>query len=83
MNDEMMPTVAEMMGMMRASVVPPILRMKVAIWLMMPVLSRPAPMIMTAMMEITALEEKPSNRCRISTSPSCRPITAIRQVGMN
>jgi len=63
MKEEMMPTVAEMIGMMRLSVVPPILRIKEATLPIRPVLSRPAPMIMTAIMEITALDEKPSNRC--------------------
>ena len=68
-NDEMMPTVAEMIGMTRVSVVPPISSIKEATLLMRPVLSRPAPMIITAMIEITALDEKPSNRCLVSTSP--------------
>ncbi len=75
MNEEMIPTVADMIGIMRPSVVPPTLRMKVATLLMTPVLSRPAPMIITAIIEMTALDEKPSNRCRVSTKPCSRPIT--------
>jgi len=65
---EMKPTVPEMSGMMRCSVEPPIFMMKAATLLITPVLSRPAPMIITAMMEITALAAKPSNRCWVSTS---------------
>jgi len=48
MNEEMMATVPEMMGMMRVSVLPPILRMKAATLLIRPVRSSPAPMIITA-----------------------------------
>ena len=62
MKDEITPTVADMIGMMRFSVVPPIFRIAAATWFMMPVLSRPAPMIITAIIDITALEAKPSNR---------------------
>jgi hypothetical protein len=71
---EIMPTVLEIIGMMRASPVPPTLRIKPATLLMMPVLSRPAPMIMTAMIDMTALLEKPSNRCLVSTSPCSSPM---------
>jgi len=74
MKEEMKPTVAEMMGMIRFSVVPPIFRIKAATLPMMPVRSRPAPMIITAMMEITALDEKPSNRCLLSTRPCSSPM---------
>ena len=56
---EMKPTVPEIAGMTRASVRPATLRMVPATWPMRPVLSSPAPMIMTAMMDITALLEKP------------------------
>ncbi len=60
--------------MTRLSVVPPMRMMKPATWAMIPVRSSPAPMIMTAMIEITALLEKPLNRCETGTSPSVRPI---------
>ncbi len=59
---EMTPTVPEMSGMIRASVVPPTRVMKPATRDMIPVWSNPAPMIMTPMMEITALLANPSNR---------------------
>ena len=71
---EMTPTVPEIMGMMRASVVPPTRMMKLATWDMIPVRSSPAPMIITAMIDITALLAKPSNRCSTGTSPSLIPI---------
>ena len=77
---EMMPTVPEMMGMMRFSVVPPTSRMKEATLLIRPVRSSPAPMIMTAMMEMTALLEKPSNRRSVETSPSSRPIQGANRL---
>jgi hypothetical protein len=70
---EMKPTVPEMMGMMRFSVEPPALRMKPASLPITPVLSRPAPMIITAMMEITALLAKPLNNWVAGTSPCSRP----------
>ena len=60
MNDEMTPTVPEIMGMIRVSVVPPYFRMTAATLLISPVLSNPAPMIITAMIEITAFDAKPS-----------------------
>ncbi len=81
MNEEINPTVAEMIGMMRHSVVPPTFRMNAATLLMIPVLSSPAPMIMTAMIEITALEENPSNRCLLSTSPCSRPMNGASKRG--
>ena len=80
MKEEMKATVPEMMGMIRVSVFPPMRRMKAATLLIRPVRSRPAPMIMTAMMEITALEAKPSNRRVLSTSPSSSPIQGASRV---
>src|SRR6056300_141027 len=74
MNDEIKPTVAEMIGMMRASVVPPTFRIKAATLVMMPVLAKPAPMIMTAMIDITAFDEKPLNNFWLSTKPPLSPI---------
>ena len=71
---EIKATVPEMMGMIRVSVWPPTRRMKAATCDMSPVLSRLAPMIMTAMMEMTALLAKPSNRWLMGTKPSVRPI---------
>ena len=75
MNEDMTPTVAEIIGIMRFSVVPPVLRIKAATLLIMPVLSSPAPMIITAMMDMTALDANPSNRCLLSTSPCSSPMT--------
>ena len=60
-NDEITPTVPEISGMMRDSPLPPTRMMKAATLDMMPVLSSPAPIIITAMMEMTALDAKPSN----------------------
>ena len=63
---EIRPTTPETIGMMRFSVRPPYLTMLTAIADIRPVLSSPAPIIMTAMMDMTALEANPSNRCSIS-----------------
>ena len=63
---EITPTVPETIGSTRASVVPPTFRMVAATRFMSPVLSSPAPTIMTAMIEMTAFEAKPSNRCATS-----------------
>jgi hypothetical protein len=46
--------------------VPPILRIKVATLPINPVLSKPAPIIMTAIIDITAFEENPSNNLWLS-----------------
>jgi hypothetical protein len=54
--------------------VPPILRIKVATLPINPVLSKPAPIIMTAIIDITAFEENPSNSLWLLTSPSSSPI---------
>ena len=70
---EMKPTEPEMAGMMRASVRPATFRMVPASLPMRPVLSRPAPMIMTAMMEMTALLEKPRNSSEDGTSGFSKP----------
>ena len=72
MKEDITPTVPEMIGMMRPSVVPPTWRIPAATWLITPVLSRPAPMIMTAMMETTALLAKPSNSRVSGTRPRSR-----------
>ena len=69
MKEEMKPTVEEMIGMIRASLLPPIRRIQAATLFMIPVRSSPAPMIITAMIEITALELNPANRCSMSASP--------------
>ena len=71
---EMMPTVPETIGRTRDSVLPPRFSMVAATLFMMPVLSRPAPTIMTAMMEMTALDAKPLKRSLTSASCS-RPGT--------
>ena len=57
---EITPTVAETMAITRDSVLAPSCRILPASRLRMPVLSSPAPMIITAMIDITALLEKPS-----------------------
>ena len=59
---EIKPTVLEMIGMIRHSVVPPYFRIVAATLVIRPVLSNPAPMIITAIIEMTALEAKPSNK---------------------
>ena len=59
MNPEMMPTVVETIAINRLSVLPASRIMGFATRFITPVLSRPAPIIMTAIMEITALLEKP------------------------
>ena len=80
-NEEITATVLEIIGMMRFSVLPPTFKMKAATVFIMPVRSRPAPIIITAMIDITALLEKPRKRYFVSTSPSCNPIQgAIRDV---
>ncbi len=58
---EITPTVPEINGMMRLAVLPPIRNMKAATTVITPVRSSPAPNIITAMMEMTALEAKPLN----------------------
>ena len=59
---EMIPTVPEIIGMMRISVFPPYFSMAAATRLIRPVLSSPAPMIMTAMIDMTAFDANPSKR---------------------
>ena len=54
--------------MMRASVCPATLMMKLATLFIKPVLSNPAPTIITAMIDITALLENPPNRSRPGTN---------------
>ena len=57
--DEIIATVLEIIGMILASEVPPIFRIKLETFDIIPVLSKPAPMIITAMIDITALLENP------------------------
>ena len=59
---EMKPTVLETMGTIRASLAPPCFNIVAATLLIRPVLSKPAPIIMTAIIDSTALEEKPANK---------------------
>ena len=81
MNEEMIPTVTEIIGTMRFSLEPPMSSSLPATRFMMPVRSRPAPMIMTATIEITAFEPKPSNSSPFSTSPFSSPMAgASREV---
>jgi len=74
MKDEITPTDPEIIGIIRFSEEPPTFRIKAATLLIIPVLSRPAPIIITATIEITALLENPSNRWAGSTNPSLNPI---------
>ena len=62
MNELITPTEPDTIGMIRASVVPPRFRIRAATRDISPVLSSPAPMIITAMIDMTALDEKPENR---------------------
>jgi hypothetical protein len=59
---EIMATVADTMGTTRFSLLPPSFNMYAAKRVINPVRSRPAPSTMTAIMEMTALLAKPSNR---------------------
>ncbi len=77
---EMKPTVPDTAGMMRASVWPASFRITPATRVMSPVLSRPAPMIMTPMMEITALPAKPWNRSLVGTSGWARPRASLKEL---
>ena len=61
MNELITPTVVETIGMMRPSVVPPRFKIRAATFDIKPVLSKPAPIIITAIIDITALDEKPEN----------------------
>ena len=70
MNELMTATVPDTIGMMRASVVPPRFRISAATFDISPVLSRPAPTIITAMIEMTAFEANPLKRCCRSASRS-------------
>ena len=58
---EMTPTVPATIGWMRVSDAPPRCMIVAAILFMIPVLSSPAPTIITAMIEMTALEANPLN----------------------
>ena len=73
-NEDIIATVPEIIGMMRDSEVPPIFSIKLDTFDMMPVLSKPAPIIMTAIIDITALLENPSNNWLLSTKPLSNPI---------
>ena len=66
MKDEITPTEPAIIGMIFFSVLPPTLNIYPAIIDINPVLSRPAPIIMTAIIEITALEANPSNKRDVS-----------------
>ena len=79
-NDEINATVPEIMGIIRFSEVPPIFKIKAATLLIIPVLSKPAPIIITAIMDITALLEKPSNKCAVSTKPCSKPIIGANKL---
>ena len=75
---EMTPTVPEMRIMMRLSLAPASLMMGPATWFITPVLSRPAPMMMTAMIEQTALLLSPTKACLGAMRPSIGSRTIIR-----
>ena len=67
---EIMPTVPEIMSMILDSAVPPNLVIQAATIDMTPVRSKPAPMIITAIIDMTALLANPSKSLRTSASPS-------------
>ena len=67
---EIIPTELEIMGIILFSVFPPYFNIIAASCDISPVLSNPAPIIITAIIDITALEEKPSNKVFASTKPS-------------
>ncbi len=75
---EITPTVPEMRIMMRFSLAPASLMMGPATWFITPVLSRPAPMMMTAMIEQTALLLSPTKACLGAMRPSIGSRTIIR-----
>ena len=70
--DEITPTEPDIMGIIRRSVLPPIFKMYPATFDINPVLSRPAPMIIIAIIEITALDAKPSNNVE-GSARLCKP----------
>ena len=74
MNDEIKPTVADIIGIIRPSVVPPTFKMNPATLVIKPVLSKPAPIIITATIDITALLAKPLNIFDVSTKPFSNPM---------
>ncbi len=73
--EEIKPTVEETIGMILPSDLPPFFKINAATLVIRPVLSKPAPIIITAIMDITALEEKPLKSLLVSTSPPSRPIS--------
>ena len=70
--DETKPTEPDIIGIIRLSVLPPIFRIYPANLDINPVLSRPAPIIITAIIEITALDAKPSNNVE-GSAKLCNP----------
>ena len=73
---EIRPTVPDTSGTIRPTVLPPTLSIHLETTVIAPVRSSPAPRIITAMMEITALDANPLNRSRDGTRPS-RPMATI------
>jgi hypothetical protein len=72
MNEEVTPTTLETIVTIRFSARPPTRRMRPASSVITPVLSRPPPRIITAMIETTALLENPENSTE-GLSKSVRP----------
>ncbi len=77
-NPEIVPTVPETTGITEFSDFPPIFIMKPATLFITPVRSNPAPRIITAIIDNTALEAKPSNKCVSGTNPVKPNITKIK-----
>ena len=73
---DMTPIVPEMMAIKRVSVLPANLMIGRAIWFITPVFSRPAPIIITAIIEMTALLENPLKTSLGSTTSN--PTTPLR-----
>ena len=78
--EEMIATVLDTIGIIRFSEVPPVCKINEATLLIIPVLSKPAPIIITAIMDITALLEKPLNNLSLETRPASSPIIGANNV---
>ena len=70
------PATPEIIGMTRRSLLPATRRMYETRWVITPVRSSPAPMIMSAMIEMTALLAKPSNIRSAGTMPATPSTTS-------
>jgi len=73
---EIRPTAPDMSGVIRLSVVPPLRSIQFATRFMSPVLSSPAPIIITAIIDITALLENPS-KSSFESITGCNPGSTV------